>query len=302
MLTYLYASLFDSPAQTLVNTVNTAGVMGKGIAKTFREQYPNMYSEYRKLCDREQLAIGNLHLWKEADNRWVLNFPTKTTWRLPSKIEYVEKGLQTFVDNYEKMGIVSISFPPLGCGNGNLDWADVRPLMESYLGKISIPVYVHSVHVGAEFVTEHKQPQALPTTVHDFWDQLKETIFVNKGTFFTGEGGQPYDVRIISDAELGIVRGGRQRDKIPFEEIEKSWIILREGILSVDKITDDASRRYKSYLFPILKSLSYIRSAPVSQSGQEKQPKAEALYFARQLGTPSQGAKAEEYKQECLSL
>ena len=103
MLTYLYASLFDSPAQTLVNTVDTVGVMGKGIAKTFRDRYPAMFAEYRKLCDRGELDIGKLHLWK-GDDRWVLNFPTKTTWRLPSKLSYIEAGLQTFVSKYEKMG------------------------------------------------------------------------------------------------------------------------------------------------------------------------------------------------------
>ncbi len=67
MLTYLYTSLFDSPAQTLVNTVNTVGVMGKSIAKTFRERYPAMFKEYKKLCDRGNLTIGSLHLWKSDD-------------------------------------------------------------------------------------------------------------------------------------------------------------------------------------------------------------------------------------------
>jgi O-acetyl-ADP-ribose deacetylase (regulator of RNase III) len=156
MLTYIYASLFDSPAQTLVNTVNTVGVMGKGIAKTFRDRYPAMFAEYRKLCDRGEFKIGDLHLWK-GDGRWVLNFPTKTTWQLPSKLEYIEKGLETFVQNYEKMGIVSASFPPLGCGNGNLNWTDVKPIIERYLGKISIPIYIHSLHVGDELLSKNAQ-------------------------------------------------------------------------------------------------------------------------------------------------
>ena len=156
MLAYLYSSLSDSPAQTLVNTVNTVGIMGKGVAKTFRERYPAMYREYRSLCDAGKLSIGSLHLWK-GDDRWVLNFPTKTTWRLPSKLEYIERGLDTFVRNYERMGIVSASFPPLGCGNGNLDWLQVRPILENYLSNISIPIYIHSLHVGDEFIPEHKK-------------------------------------------------------------------------------------------------------------------------------------------------
>jgi O-acetyl-ADP-ribose deacetylase (regulator of RNase III) len=187
MLTYLYSSLFDSPAQTLVNTVNTVGVMGKGVAKTFRERYPKMYTEYRKICDRSQLSIGYLHLWK-GDDRWVLNFPTKTTWRLPSKLEYVEMGLETFVNNYEKMGIVSASFPPLGCGNGNLDWKDVRPVLESYLSKLSIPIYVHNLHVSDKFVPEHKETHVVPAKLDEFWRDLRSVMYENKGIFFTAEG------------------------------------------------------------------------------------------------------------------
>src|ERR1700677_1554729 len=184
MLIYLYSSLFDSPAQTLVNTVNTVGVMGKGIAKIFRERYPAMFSEYRKLCDQHQLATGNLHLWK-GDDHWVLNFPTKTNWRLPSKMEYIEQGLETFVKNYEKMGIVSASFPPLGCGNGNLKWTDVKPLIERQLSNIKIPIYVHSVHVGEDFIAEHKEAVRVPATLAAFWDDLRASIYENKGTFIT---------------------------------------------------------------------------------------------------------------------
>lgn len=299
MLTYLYTSLFDSPAQTLVNTVNTVGVMGKGIAKVFRDRYPAMFAEYRKLCDRNELAVGNLYLWK-GDGRWVLNFPTKTTWRMPSKTEYIEKGLDTFVNNYEGMGIVSASFPPLGCGNGNLSWDDVRPLMEHYLSKINIPIYVHSLHVGSEFVPEHMVVHPVPSTVTEFWGDLTTAMHENKGLFFTGEGSHPFRVQ-LRDHEIGIVRGGKQREKIPFEEIENAWVILRDGILSGDKFSDETSRRYKSYLFPILKSLPYVRRAPMSRTGQKALTKSEALFFNRQSGA-SRDAMAAENRQGCLSL
>jgi O-acetyl-ADP-ribose deacetylase (regulator of RNase III) len=301
MLTYVYASLFDSPAQTLVNTVNTVGVMGKGVAKAFRERYPAMYLEYRKLCDRGDLTIGNLHLWK-SDDRWILNFPTKTTWRLPSRLEYIEKGLDTFVKNHEDMGIVSASFPPLGCGNGNLDWRDVRPLMERYLNKINIPIYVHNLHVGAEFVPEHQEIHSLPATVDKFWSDIRSAMHENKGWFFTGEGNHPFSVQLREhEKELGIVRGGRPRERIPFEEIENVWVTLRDGMLSVDRFSDEISRRYKSYLFPLLKSLPYVRSARISRAGQEGGAKAEALFFIRRSGE-SKDARAAEPTQGCLSL
>ena len=119
MLTYVRTSLFDSPAQTLVNTVNLVGVMGKGVALEFKSRYPDMFKAYRSLCDQHALEIGKLHLWRATDH-WILNFPTKTTWKKPSKLDYIEAGLDVFLSSYRGMGISSISFPPLGCGNGNL--------------------------------------------------------------------------------------------------------------------------------------------------------------------------------------
>jgi hypothetical protein len=299
MLTYLYTSLFDSPAQTLVNTVNTVGIMGKGIAKTFRERYPLMFAEYKKLCDAQKLTVGSLQLWKGNDH-WVLNFPTKTTWRLPSELSYIEMGLQTFVNNYEKTGIVSASFPPLGCGNGNLEWSDVRPVMERYLGKINIPIYIHSLHVGSEFIPEHRETRNVPTNFMTFLSDIRASISAQKGSFTTVEGGQQFGVRFSDDA-IVVTRGGRQHEKIPIEEIENAWVVLREGILSIDRFPDEASRRNKSYLFPVLRSLPYVRSTQASRIGQWDSNSAQALFFARTSGQ-REDVRAAEPEQRCLSL
>ncbi|MFH1086302.1 MAG: macro domain-containing protein, partial [Chloroflexota bacterium] len=117
MILYVTGSLFQSPAQVLVNTVNTVGVMGKGVALEFKRLYPDMFAEYRRLCETGQLAVGKLWLYR-SPNKWILNFPTKEHWRNPSRVEYVETGLDAFRRNYSRMGIRSIAFPPLGCGNG----------------------------------------------------------------------------------------------------------------------------------------------------------------------------------------
>lgn len=131
MLVYVNQDIFKSPAQVLVNTVNTVGVMGKGIAKRYKEVYPEMYNQYRDLCENNLLQIGKLWLYK-TDTKWVLNFPTKKHWRNPSKLEYIESGLQKFVSTYEEKKITSISFPQLGVGNGGLDWEkQVKPLKVS---------------------------------------------------------------------------------------------------------------------------------------------------------------------------
>jgi len=127
MLTYVTGDLFESPAQTLVNTVNTVGVMGKGIALRFKQIYPEMFAKYQELCESGQFTIGQLYLWR-TPNKWVLNFPTKEHWRRPSKLQYIEAGLEKFVEGYQDAGISSIAFPPLGCGNGELDFDEVRPL------------------------------------------------------------------------------------------------------------------------------------------------------------------------------
>jgi O-acetyl-ADP-ribose deacetylase (regulator of RNase III) len=143
MLTYLPTSLFDSPAQTLVNTVNTVGVMGKGIALVFKQRYPDMYQQYRELCQAGQLDIGKLHVYRKL-NQVIVNFPTKKHWRNPSQIKYIEAGLAEFVHSYIQHGITSVSFPQLGCGQGGLDWErQVQPVMQCYLKDLPIPVYIH---------------------------------------------------------------------------------------------------------------------------------------------------------------
>ncbi len=157
MIEYIDGDLFDSPAQTIVNTVNTVGVMGKGLALAFKERYPEMFNSYRKMCEKHKLQIGKLMLYPAPDHL-ILLFPTKENWRNPSKIEYIEKGLVKFVGNYAEHNITSIAFPKLGCGNGELDWNDVKPVMEKYLKHLPIDVYIY-IRNSIDPEPEHKNPQ-----------------------------------------------------------------------------------------------------------------------------------------------
>lgn len=142
-INYVNDDLFESQASVLVNTVNTVGVMGKGIAKVFKRQYPKMFEEYQRKCANGSLDIGKLWLY-ETSPKWILNFPTKKHWRNKSKVEYIEAGLKEFVDIHASKGIESISFPMLGCGNGGLDWdSQVKPLMEKHLHRLPIDIYIH---------------------------------------------------------------------------------------------------------------------------------------------------------------
>ena len=142
---HVEGNIFESPAQTLVNTVNTVGAMGKGLAREFKRLFPEMFREYQKLCEARKLRIGKLWLYP-TPHKWVLNFPTKKHWRYPSKLEYIEQGLKAFVSNYNSARISSVAFPQLGCGHGELDWSDVKPLMESYLKKLPIDIYIYEVN------------------------------------------------------------------------------------------------------------------------------------------------------------
>ena len=143
MITCLSGDLFQSPAKVLVNTVNTVGVMGKGVALKFKRIYPEMFEAYRNHCERGNLEIGRLFLYK-TPNKWILNFPIRTHWRSPSREEYIEAGLAKFRARCPEMGITSIAFPELGCGNGGLDFeTQVKPLMERYLGSLSVPTFLY---------------------------------------------------------------------------------------------------------------------------------------------------------------
>jgi O-acetyl-ADP-ribose deacetylase (regulator of RNase III) len=135
-------SVFDAPVQTIVNTVNCDGVMGKGLALEVKRRFPEAFQKYQEICKRGQMQVGKLQLIRTV-SPWVLNFPTKNHWRGKSQLDYIEKGLRKFISTYKRRGITSIAFPPLGCGSGGLQWEDVRPLMEKYLSKlVGIAIYV----------------------------------------------------------------------------------------------------------------------------------------------------------------
>lgn len=128
-------TIFESSAQTLVNTINCVGVMGKGLALEFKNRYPAMFDKYKSFCDKGVFKPGVLWIYKAEDGKWVLNFPTKIDWRNPSEMSYIEEGLKKFVEIWKEKGITSIAFPLLGCTNGRLNPDEVIPLMEKYLNQ-----------------------------------------------------------------------------------------------------------------------------------------------------------------------
>ncbi|MCD6056255.1 MAG: Appr-p processing domain protein [Gammaproteobacteria bacterium] len=135
-------SLLDSKMQTLVNTVNCVGVMGKGIAKEFKARFPLMFVDYKEKCKSGEVVIGKPYLFKDEHNL-IINFPTKKHWRNSSCLEDIEEGLKWLVQHLKEWGVTSIAIPPLGCGNGGLDWKEVKPLILKYLGDVGIPIEIY---------------------------------------------------------------------------------------------------------------------------------------------------------------
>lgn len=148
--------LLESDAQTLVNTVNCVGAMGKGIALDFKRAFPVMFEDYAERCAGGEVRLGEPYLWRPADPRrgiagpgptrptWVLNFPTKGHWRARSRLSDIADGLAWVEAHYREWGIKSLAVPALGCQNGGLRWDDVRPLLVEHLSRLGIPVELYA--------------------------------------------------------------------------------------------------------------------------------------------------------------
>ena len=138
--------MMQSKVEAFVNTVNTVVVMGKGIALQFKEAFPQNNKVYIDACKNKELAPGKLlSVWDEnliLGRKLIINFPTKVHWRHPSKYEYIEKGLVALKDLIKEKNIKSLAMPPLGCGNGGLDWEVVKKLIEKYLGDSKASILV----------------------------------------------------------------------------------------------------------------------------------------------------------------
>lgn len=139
MIRYAEGNLLDAPSEALVNTVNEVGVMGKGIALQFREAFPESSQEYESAAKARAIHVGRVFVTRGHSligPHWIIHFPTKKHWRQPSRLEWIREGLKDLVRVIEREGIRSLALPPLGCGNGGLEWAQVRREIEAALSSI----------------------------------------------------------------------------------------------------------------------------------------------------------------------
>ncbi|WP_316627068.1 macro domain-containing protein [Brevundimonas bullata] len=139
MITFSKGDLLQSGAEAVINTVNCVGVMGKGIALQFKQAFPRNYDAYRRACDAGEVRLGEMFVFDTGsmiNPRWIINFPTKGHWKAKSRLSDIETGLEDLKRVILENGIRSIAVPPLGCGNGGLDWAEVEPVIRRALGDL----------------------------------------------------------------------------------------------------------------------------------------------------------------------
>ena len=147
MIEFTTGNLMASQDAVLVNTVNTVGVMGQGIALQFKDEFPHNFKVYADACGKGELYPGKLLIVNDYSLRYgektIINFPTKVHWRNPSKYEYIEEGLVALRKYLKDEKVESISIPPLGCGNGGLDWTIVKPMIASALEGLETSIHIY---------------------------------------------------------------------------------------------------------------------------------------------------------------
>lgn len=249
MIAYTTGNLLEADTEALVNTVNTVGVMGKGIALQFKEQFPENFQRYAEACKRKELEPGKLLMTTEhtvQGDKLIINFPTKTEWFRKSSYAYIESGLAALVKLIQDHGIRSIALPPLGCGHGGLDWAKVRPMIERHLGALPVRVVVYEPNGAVKAILQQETQRDAKLTparamlLHALYDfeqhGERANLFVaNKLAYFLQLLGEPLRLKFVAhhygpyavqvenvlyQLNGAYLRGLEQKNAKPFEELE----------------------------------------------------------------------------------
>lgn len=248
MMHFVIGNILDSEADALVNTVNTIGVMGKGIALQFKNQFPSNYKIYKEACENKELNIGQLLVTEEnsllSGGKIIINFPTKTHWRLPSEYDYISKGLTSLVKLIEDRKIKSIAIPPLGSGNGGLDWNKVKPMIVETLKDLDCEIYIFEPNAAIKEVLKNERVKLTPARamlLSVLYDLVRNGEFVSefsaeKVAYFLQRFGAkkefnldfqpnfygPYSSKVkhvLYHLNGSYIMGYSSKDKKPFEEI-----------------------------------------------------------------------------------
>lgn len=285
---YITGNLLAAPTQALVNTVNTVGVMGKGIALQFKERFPINFKVYEKACRAGEVKVGKMLVVKEntlEGEKVIINFPTKTEWFKKSQYSYIEDGLKDLVRVIKEYKISSIAIPPLGCGNGGLKWEKVKEMMDAHLSALSdvdIMVYEPNETVKAILQKEEIKKDSKLTPARAMilaalfkYERFGETASVfaaNKLAYFLQESGEnlklqftqyaygPYAQamdKVLYSMNGKYLKGLEQMDAKPFEPIELNYERFNEVM---DYVRNELSPQQKERLSNLFKAIEGFES------------------------------------------
>jgi O-acetyl-ADP-ribose deacetylase (regulator of RNase III) len=165
VIRYTKGDILCADVEALVNTVNTVGVMGRGIALHFKQAFPDNFKAYAAACERGEVEPGRMFVFEtdQLTPRWIINFPTKKHWRGKSRMEYIETGMEALVEEIRERGIRSIAIPPLGSGLGGLDWRQVRSVIEHGLSAVpAVEATIYEPGGKAQEMKPSKAPKMTP--------------------------------------------------------------------------------------------------------------------------------------------
>lgn len=299
MINYVTGNILDSEAQALVNTVNTVGVMGKGIALQFKKAYPNNYKSYLLACKNKEVVVGKMFVTYDSNissgEKIIINFPTKENWKKPSEYIYIEDGLDDLINVIKQTQIKSIAIPPLGAGNGGLKWEKVKKIIEEKLSILNIEIYVYepTSQIIEQLKKERvKLTDARALLLYVLYDLVKNGEYVSefsseKISYFLQRFGAkkyfklqftpnfygPYSgkVRYVLNALNGsYVMGYSDMDKKPFEPLTlvadaysevKSHIENKAELAIIAKDTTTfLNGFYSDFALELLSSIDFIAS------------------------------------------
>jgi O-acetyl-ADP-ribose deacetylase (regulator of RNase III)/uncharacterized protein YwgA len=297
MIKYITGNILESDAKALINTVNTVGFMGKGIALQFKKAYLNNFKAYAEACKRNEVQVGKLFVTKDSNlssgEKYIINFPTKTDWRKPSEYYYVEAGLDDLVNVLTNYNIESVAIPPLGSGNGGLDWEKVKRIIEDKLRGLDVEIIVYepTKQIKDKLKNERvKLTDARALLLYVLYDLVRNGEFVSEFSaekicyFLQRFGGRKYfklnyspnfygpysgKVRFVLNVLNGsYVMGYSDMNKKPFEpltlvadgyETVKNHIEGKPELFSIaNKTISFLSGFYSDFALELLSTIDYI--------------------------------------------
>ena len=278
MLTYVYGDLFYSPAQVLVNPVNTLGTMSTGLSHDFKRYFPDMFAQYQALCQRDEFDIGQIMLYR-TPHKIILNLPTRKHARAKARPDYVEAALRKFVAHYAELGLLTVSFPLLD--DADIPWeSELKPLMESYLLPLPISLYVHlparrpdlAYRPGGRVQRTWLNGQPRRIRFERFWADLLAIVRQNPTMHTLDAPAEPFRVQAEAGdsrrrLSLKINPANAAAIFIPETLLRDLWqFVERGGYLLLHNLPGGLAD-YGAYLLPILSQLDYLWPLELEPAG-----------------------------------